>query len=159
MIPPFKPLILPTPPFLWEKSQPPSFLWKFQKVRTPFMKTDWTVDNFYLTFVNLLLIWMLYFNVWLQNKGKILVWREYYNQFGIHQCSRVSFLEPQQNNLSSPVPYSEPCQSFKMECFAKIVSGQKLLTLFVKGSTLDVWQGSEYASVICHSFFWENWGH
>ena len=34
-----------------------------------------------------------------------------------------------------------------MKCFAKIVNGWKLLTFLVKGSILDVWQGSEYASV------------
>ena len=39
--------------------------------------------SFSLTFVKLSLAWMLYFHVWLQNKGKFLVWTEYYNQFGI----------------------------------------------------------------------------
>ena len=34
------------------------------------------VDNFSLAFVNLLLAWMLYFHVWLQNKGNFLVWSE-----------------------------------------------------------------------------------
>ena len=28
-----------------------------------------------------------------------------------------------------------------------------MLTIFVKHSTLDVWQGSEYISVICYSLF------
>ena len=37
-----------------------------------------------LTFVNLLLTWMLYFHVWLQNKGKFIVSSEYYNQFDIY---------------------------------------------------------------------------
>ena len=40
--------------------------------------------SFSLNFVNLSLIWMLYFYGWLQNKEKTLVWREYYNQFGIY---------------------------------------------------------------------------
>ena len=44
-----------------------------------------------------------------------------------------------------PGTYSEPCQTSKMELFAKIVNG-KLLTPFAKGFILDVWQGSEYAS-------------
>ena len=33
-----------------------------------------------------------------------------------------------------------------MEFFAKIVKNEKLFTIFVKTSILDVWQGSEYAS-------------
>ena len=33
-----------------------------------------------------------------------------------------------------------------MELFVKIVKNGKLLTVFVKTSSLDVWQGSEYAS-------------
>ena len=42
---------------------------------------------------------------------------EYGNQFGIYQLSH------RQNNLSNPEPFSEPCQTSKMECFAKIVNG------------------------------------
>ena len=34
-----------------------------------------------------------------------------------------ALLEPQQNNLSNPEAYSEPCQTSKMGCFAKIVNG------------------------------------
>ena len=41
--------------------------------------------------------------------------------------------------------YSEPCQTSKMEFFAKLVKGFKPLTIFVKSSILDVWQSSEYA--------------
>ena len=80
------------------------------------------MENF-VNFVNILSTWMLYFHVWLQNKGKILMWREHYNQFGIYQRFRVFLLEPQQNNLSNPEAYSEPCQTSKMEFFAKIVNG------------------------------------
>ena len=40
---------------------------------------------------------------------------------------RVSLLEPAQNNLSNPEVYSEPCQTSKMDCFAKIVNGWKSL--------------------------------
>ena len=80
-------------------------------------------DHFSLTLVNLLLVWMLYFYVWLQNKGKFFVQSEYYNQFGIYQLSSVSILDPWQNSLSEPGVYSEPCQVSKMECFAKIVNG------------------------------------
>ena len=57
-------------------------------------------DHFSLTFVNLSLAWMFYFHVSLQNKGKFLVWREYYNQFGTYQPSDVSLFEPRQSILT-----------------------------------------------------------
>ena len=41
--------------------------------------------------------------------------------------------------------YLELCQTSKVELFAKMVNGEKLLTVFVKSSILAVWQGSEYA--------------
>ena len=40
--------------------------------------------------------------------------------------------------------YSEPCQTFRMVLLAKIVNAWKSLTIFAKGSILDVWQGFEY---------------
>ena len=46
--------------------------------------TNLIVDHFYLKpFVSLSLAWILYFHVWLQNKGKFSVWSQYYNHFGI----------------------------------------------------------------------------
>ena len=42
--------------------------------------------------------------------------------------------------------YSDPCQTSRIEVFAKIVYSLKLSTVFVKSSNLDVWQGSEYTS-------------
>ena len=44
--------------------------------------------------------------------------------------------------------YSESCLSniAKIEFLLKIVIFLKLLTIFAKGSTLDVWQSSEYTS-------------
>ena len=66
---------------------------------------------------------MLYFHALHQNKGKFLVWSEYYDQFGIYQPSGVSLLEPLQNNLSNPEAYSESCPASKMECSAKILNG------------------------------------
>ena len=42
-------------------------------------------------------------------------------------------------------PYSETCQTSKIECFVKIVDAWKPLTIYVKCSILDVWQGSEYS--------------
>ena len=62
-----------------------------------------------LACVNLSLAWMLHFHELLQNKGKFLVWSEYYNHFGICQPSRVSLLEPGKSNLSNLEAYSEPC--------------------------------------------------
>ena len=37
-----------------------------------------------------------------------------------------------------------------MECFAKIVKGLKLLTIFARRLILDVWQSPGYTSVIDH---------
>ena len=45
--------------------------------------------------------------------------------------------------------YSETCQIYKMELFAKTVASFQRLTLSARGSVLDVWQGIEYASVTC----------
>ena len=45
----------------------------------------------------------------------------------------------------------EPFQTSKMERFAKIVNGQKPLTIFAKRSTLDVCQVSQYASENCNA--------
>ena len=44
--------------------------------------------------------------------------------------------------------YSEPCQTFKMEVFAKIVKGFSFFTIFAKNSILHVWQDSEFASEV-----------
>ena len=41
---------------------------------------------------------------------------------------------------------SEPSQTSKMEHFAKLVNYRKPLTIFAKGSILDFWLGSKYAS-------------
>ena len=42
--------------------------------------------------------------------------------------------------------YSQPCETSKMERFAKIVHGWKQLTVLAKCAIIDVWQGFEYAS-------------
>ena len=65
---------------------------------------------------------MLYFNVWLQNKGKFLVCSEYYNQFGIYINFPV-YPSQRQVNLSYPQAYSEPFQLSKMEFLTKTVNG------------------------------------
>ena len=54
-----------------------------------------------------------------------------------------SFITPE---LSLEV-YSEPCQTFKMDQFPKLVNSWKPLAILTKSSILDIWQGSEYASV------------
>ena len=41
----------------------------------------------------------------------------------------------------------------RMDFFAKIVNGWKLLTIFAKSSVLDVWLGSEHASVNLNLIF------
>ena len=43
---------------------------------------------------------------------------------------------------------SEPCQTSKIELFAKTVMGFQLLITFVKPSNLDVWHGYKHASAI-----------
>ena len=45
--------------------------------------------------------------------------------------------------------HSEPSQKSKMELFAKIINGLKLLNILTKGSILDIWLGSEYTSGDC----------
>ena len=42
--------------------------------------------------------------------------------------------------------YSEPCQTSKIEVFAKTVNRLSFLTIFAKSSILDAWQDSEFAS-------------
>ena len=44
--------------------------------------------------------------------------------------------------------YSELCQISKMETFTTIVNGLKPLIYFAKNSILDVWQDSEYTTVL-----------
>ena len=46
--------------------------------------------------------------------------------------------------------YSEPYQTSKMDCFSKIVTDFKPLTVFGKRSVLDVWQNSECSSDYVH---------
>ena len=48
--------------------------------------------------------------------------------------------------MVNPETYSELSRTPKMERFAKIVNGQKPLTVFSKRSVLGVRMGSEYAS-------------
>ena len=112
------------------------------------------VDHFSLTFINLSLAWMLSFHIWFQNKGKSLVWSEYYNQFGINQHSCVSpHLRTTASQLSNPQKYGEPFQISKMKFFCENSQWLKVVNFFIKYFILDVWLDSEYASVICYSLF------
>ena len=47
-----------------------------------------------------------------------------------------------------PKPYSEPCQTPKIECFVQIVNSFQSLTIFAKSSILDIWLGSEYVAAL-----------
>ena len=107
-----------------------------------------------------MLHWFLKFEIYcacwkksVSSLGKILIWREYYNEFGIYQRFHVSLLERRQKNLSNPEAYSKPCQASEIKCCAKIVNRWKLLTFFLKHYILNVWQGSEYTSLIYHILF------
>ena len=44
--------------------------------------------------------------------------------------------------------YLEPCQTSKMKLFVEIVNGFEPSVIFAKKPILDVWQGSEYTSVL-----------
>ena len=112
---------LPHMPIVWHVSKlhaPLMFMTLVWDIGTKKMKdrtktSNWMGDHFSLTFVNLLLAWMLYFHVWLQNEGKLLVWSEYYNQFGIYQPSLVSMylrttaiqLKYSRRYIQNPVKY------------------------------------------------------
>ena len=44
--------------------------------------------------------------------------------------------------------YSEPCQTSKIERFARTTNGWKPLTTFSKRSIIKVWQGSQYTPTV-----------
>ena len=64
--------------------------WNEENERTKTLNS--IVYHFTLPFVSLSWTWMLYLHVWLQNEGKILIWSDYYNEFGIYQRSRISLI-------------------------------------------------------------------
>ena len=55
--------------------------------------------------------------------------------------------------------YLEPCQTSKMELFAKIVNDWKPLSIFAKRSILEFWPGSEYSSGISSGRHVPYFGH
>ena len=90
---------------------------------------------------------MLYIHVWFQNKGKILIWWEYYNQCGIYQRSRISLLEPRQNSLSIVcsyhVTYAFQSESTLYSCLSDIWSwsdcnGTRTHNHLVRKQTSDI---------------------
>ena len=95
-------------------------LWYLRKWKKEQKTSSLIVDHFSLTFVNLSLAWMLYFQIWLHNNKKLFVWSEYFDQFGIYEPSCMSLLETRQSNISNPEVYSDSCQTSKMECLVKI---------------------------------------
>ena len=66
--------------------------------------------------------------------------QSYWNLFNYFKYGFISI------SCGLPEAYTEPFQKSKTELFAKIANGWKLLTIFTKGSILDDWQRSEYAS-------------
>ena len=52
-------------------------------------------------------------------KEKFLFWSEYYNHLSTFSCIP---LRTTAKKLSIPETYLNPCQTCKMECFAKIVN-------------------------------------
>ena len=47
-----------------------------------------------------------------------------------------------------PETYSEPWYTSKMELHVKLVSGFQPLHISAKSTILDIWHGSEYASIL-----------
>ena len=48
--------------------------------------------------------------------------------------------------------YTKPCQTSKVECFAEMVNGSTMLTVFAKHFLLNVCQSSEYGFAIIKVF-------
>ena len=68
--------------------------------------------------------------------GQGIVWN-YIPEEAIKKSWKTDVWKKGSENLSKI--HSEPCQTSKMENFAKIVNYQKPLNNFGKGSSLDVW--------------------
>ena len=75
---------------------------------------------------------------------KLNDYREYYSQFGMYQTFSCIPLRTTAKWLK---------QSRGLFVFCKNSQQLKAVNFFVKHSILDVWQNSEYASVICYSLF------
>ena len=68
--------------------------------------------------------------------GQGIVWN-YIPEEAIKKSWKTDVWKKGSENLSKI--HSEPCQTSKMENFAKIVNYQKPSNNFAKGSSLDVW--------------------
>ena len=68
--------------------------------------------------------------------GQGIVWN-YIPDEAIKKSWKTDVWKKGSENLSKI--HSEPCQTSKMENFAKIVNYQKPFNNFAKGSSLDVW--------------------
>ena len=75
---------------------------------------------------------------------KLNDYREYYNQFGMYQTFSCIPLRTTAKWLK---------QSRALFVFCKNSQQLKAANFFGKHSIIDVWQNSEYASVICYSLF------
>ena len=64
--------------------------------------------------------------------------------------NQQNYVEILPQNVFITQAYSEPCQTSKIERFAKIVNVFQPLTTFAKRTILDVWQGSEYPSELVY---------
>ena len=62
--------------------------------------------------------------------------------------NQLVFMDVQSRSCSEA--YLKQCRTCKMERFPKIGNNFQPLTIFIKHPILDIWQGSEYASVIAN---------
>ena len=84
-------------------------------------------------------------SVFLQKNSNAYVWR------GLKYVSHASATPFKHSSKHCRAEaYSEPFRTSKMKRFTKIVNCFYQLTIFVKRSILDVWQGFEYTSAECH---------
>ena len=87
-------------------------------------------------------------------------WSKYVNSDRPFQIKLPVFARPEVSSLNfycggmTSEAYSDPCQTFTMKRFAKIVDSFQLLHIFTKSAIFDVWQSSKYASgpIYVHSY-------
>lgn len=84
-------------------------------------------------------------------------WSKYVNSDRPFQIKLPVFARPEVSSLNfycggmTSEAYSDPCQTFTMKRFAKIVDSFQLLHIFTKSAIFDVWQSSKYTLLICSS--------
>ena len=117
-------------------------------------------------------MWNIFFHYVLQNKA-CLCGRHTVNCcwncfFGISwgsindfTCGSLNFLRQRKQPtkyqhlgivplISKEEAHSEPSQTYKRELFTNIVNGWKHLTIFGRGSIINVWLFSEYTTIEYH---------